>query len=143
MLLCSAAGPVAASLRATSGATFDIIREREEPEAEREEEEEGIKDNLSFSGYYVCPSGYKNRDDDREENERVNDETWFAPTHETTKRRERRRGKRVVLLTSATIMLATIYNTAHRGKTASVRRTVTEGQPDTNRAVCFECLAPD
>lgn len=45
--------------------------------------------------------------------------------------------------TLATIILATIYNIAHRGKTASVRTSVTEGQPDTKRVLCFECLAPD
>lgn len=56
---------------------------------------------------------------------------------------EKMEEERVVPLTSATIMLATIYNTAHRGKTPSVSTSVTEGQPDTNQALCFECFAPD
>lgn len=102
---------------------------KENRETEEEEEEEEIRDDhfsLSLSDCCVLQETKTERRMKRE-----------------MERSSLARGKRMKECGGRTIMLATIYNMARRGKTASVRTSVTKGQPDTERALCFECLAPD
>ncbi|KAK1131662.1 hypothetical protein K0M31_017952 [Melipona bicolor] len=144
----SRAGPAAACSPLFSGylrATFDIIREREEAVAKRRGGGRNKRRPLVLSSSrsrLLQETQKRQTPTGRRMKREMKRASW--PALEEKEGGKGQRG-RAVLLTSARYhnVLATIYNMVHRGKTASVRTSVTEGQPDTKRALCFECLAPD